>query len=158
MGAASRSSWVPPVASKVRINSDAVIFEVKGVGLGVVICDERGMVLMVKKLNREVVVVWQNPWLQEWEWRLLEEWVVNAWSLIHPSIDLAMVDQPLTGNLISNLFYDPNYDKDSCGVGFVAELSGECSRKTVIARKSTVWGIPSVIGLMQALAVLYVFL
>lgn len=27
--------------------------------------------------------------------------------------------------------YDPAYDKDSCGVGFVAELSGESSRKTV---------------------------
>ncbi|KAK4795880.1 hypothetical protein SAY86_028206 [Trapa natans] len=27
--------------------------------------------------------------------------------------------------------YDPKFDKDSCGVGFVAELSGECSRKTV---------------------------
>lgn len=28
--------------------------------------------------------------------------------------------------------YDPSYDKDSCGVGFVAELSGETSRKTVL--------------------------
>lgn len=27
--------------------------------------------------------------------------------------------------------YDPSFDKDSCGVGFVAELSGERSRKTV---------------------------
>ncbi|KAI4307123.1 hypothetical protein L6164_030342 [Bauhinia variegata] len=27
--------------------------------------------------------------------------------------------------------YDPAFDKDSCGVGFVAELSGESSRKTV---------------------------
>lgn len=27
--------------------------------------------------------------------------------------------------------YDPRFDKDSCGVGFVAELSGESSRKTV---------------------------
>lgn len=27
--------------------------------------------------------------------------------------------------------YDPSYDRDSCGVGFVAELSGESSRKTV---------------------------
>ena len=27
--------------------------------------------------------------------------------------------------------YDPKFDKDSCGVGFVAELSGESSRKTV---------------------------
>ncbi|CAA7048637.1 unnamed protein product, partial [Microthlaspi erraticum] len=26
--------------------------------------------------------------------------------------------------------YDPSFDKDSCGVGFVAELSGEASRKT----------------------------
>lgn len=27
--------------------------------------------------------------------------------------------------------YDPKNDKDSCGVGFVSELSGESSRKTV---------------------------
>ncbi|KAL5813206.1 hypothetical protein ACOSQ3_028156 [Xanthoceras sorbifolium] len=27
--------------------------------------------------------------------------------------------------------YDPAFDKDSCGVGFVAELSGESSRKTI---------------------------
>ncbi|PQQ04249.1 glutamate synthase [Prunus yedoensis var. nudiflora] len=27
--------------------------------------------------------------------------------------------------------YDPSFDKDSCGVGFVAELSGEGSRKTI---------------------------
>ncbi|XP_014504410.1 glutamate synthase [NADH], amyloplastic isoform X1 [Vigna radiata var. radiata] len=27
--------------------------------------------------------------------------------------------------------YDPGMDKDSCGVGFVAELSGECNRRTV---------------------------
>ncbi|KAJ8772038.1 hypothetical protein K2173_027215 [Erythroxylum novogranatense] len=27
--------------------------------------------------------------------------------------------------------YDPSFDKDSCGVGFVAELSGQSSRKTV---------------------------
>lgn len=27
--------------------------------------------------------------------------------------------------------YDPSFDKDSCGVGFVAELSGDNSRKTV---------------------------
>lgn len=27
--------------------------------------------------------------------------------------------------------YDPSFDKDSCGVGFVAELSGETSHKTV---------------------------
>ncbi|OVA11317.1 Class II glutamine amidotransferase domain [Macleaya cordata] len=27
--------------------------------------------------------------------------------------------------------YDPSFDKDSCGVGFVAELSGKSSRKTV---------------------------
>lgn len=27
--------------------------------------------------------------------------------------------------------YDPSMDKDSCGVGFVAELSGDCSRKTI---------------------------
>lgn len=27
--------------------------------------------------------------------------------------------------------YDPAFDKDSCGVGFVAELSGESNRQTV---------------------------
>ncbi|GMH08905.1 hypothetical protein Nepgr_010745 [Nepenthes gracilis] len=27
--------------------------------------------------------------------------------------------------------YDPSYDKDSCGVGFIAELSGESKRETV---------------------------
>lgn len=27
--------------------------------------------------------------------------------------------------------YDPSYDKDSCGVGFVAELSGTANRQTV---------------------------
>ena len=27
--------------------------------------------------------------------------------------------------------YDPSFDKDSCGVGFVAELSGDSSRNTV---------------------------
>ncbi|KAH1037931.1 hypothetical protein J1N35_039674 [Gossypium stocksii] len=27
--------------------------------------------------------------------------------------------------------YDPSFDKDSCGVGFVAELSGDSSRKTI---------------------------
>ena len=27
--------------------------------------------------------------------------------------------------------YDPSFDKDACGVGFVAELSGEYNRKTV---------------------------
>ena len=27
--------------------------------------------------------------------------------------------------------YDPSFDKDACGVGFVAELSGKSNRKTV---------------------------
>ncbi|GLT59237.1 hypothetical protein SLA2020_320680 [Shorea laevis] len=27
--------------------------------------------------------------------------------------------------------YDPSFDKESCGVGFIAELSGETSRKTI---------------------------
>jgi glutamate synthase (NADPH/NADH) len=27
--------------------------------------------------------------------------------------------------------YDPSFDKDSCGVGFVAELNGQSNRKTV---------------------------
>ena len=31
--------------------------------------------------------------------------------------------------------YDPSFDKDSCGVGFVAELSGDSSRKTVRIRR-----------------------
>ena len=29
--------------------------------------------------------------------------------------------------------YDPSMDRDSCGVGFIAELSAEPSRKTVSA-------------------------
>lgn len=40
----------------------------------------------------------------------------------------AVPDKPLG-------LYDPAFDKDSCGVGFVAELSGESSRKTV----SMIW-------------------
>ena len=32
--------------------------------------------------------------------------------------------------------YDPSFDKDSCGVGFVAELSGDSSRKTVRFNRS----------------------
>jgi len=35
--------------------------------------------------------------------------------------------------------YDPAMDKDSCGVGFVAELSGESSRKTVRSGLGWVW-------------------
>jgi glutamate synthase (NADPH/NADH) len=27
--------------------------------------------------------------------------------------------------------YDPSFERDSCGVGFIAELSGDPSRKTV---------------------------
>ncbi|XP_077251284.1 glutamate synthase 1 [NADH], chloroplastic-like isoform X2 [Tasmannia lanceolata] len=42
-----------------------------------------------------------------------------------PSMAFSQVpDKPLG-------LYDPSFDKDSCGVGFVAELSGEYSRKTV---------------------------
>lgn len=40
----------------------------------------------------------------------------------------AVPDKPLG-------LYDPSFDKDSCGVGFVAELSGESSRRTVRRRK-----------------------
>ncbi|XP_015878225.2 glutamate synthase [NADH], amyloplastic isoform X1 [Ziziphus jujuba] len=36
----------------------------------------------------------------------------------------AVPDKPLG-------LYDPSFDKDSCGVGFVAELSGESSRRTI---------------------------
>lgn len=35
--------------------------------------------------------------------------------------------------------YDPKFDKDSCGVGFVAELSGESSRKTVCVQSNSFW-------------------
>lgn len=37
--------------------------------------------------------------------------------------------------------YDPSFDKDSCGVGFVAELSGESSRKTVSRQKQNQNGL-----------------
>ncbi|KAL5999002.1 glutamate synthase [NADH] [Asimina triloba] len=45
--------------------------------------------------------------------------------IVGPSMALSQVpDKPLG-------LYDPSFDKDSCGVGFIAELSGEYSRKTV---------------------------
>ncbi|KAJ0986186.1 hypothetical protein J5N97_004542 [Dioscorea zingiberensis] len=42
-----------------------------------------------------------------------------------PSMSLSQVPEKPLG------LYDPSFDKDSCGVGFVAELSGEYNRKTV---------------------------
>ncbi|MQL72876.1 hypothetical protein Taro_005221 [Colocasia esculenta] len=45
--------------------------------------------------------------------------------IVGPSMSFSQVpDKPLG-------LYDPSLDKDSCGVGFVADLSGACSRKTV---------------------------
>lgn len=40
--------------------------------------------------------------------------------------------------------YDPSFDKDSCGVGFVAELSGESNRKTVRETKPRIKPINTV--------------
>ncbi|KAK1285364.1 hypothetical protein QJS10_CPB20g02004 [Acorus calamus] len=45
--------------------------------------------------------------------------------VVGPSMALSQVPEKPLG------LYDPSFDKDSCGVGFVAELSGVCSRKTV---------------------------
>lgn len=45
--------------------------------------------------------------------------------VVSPSMSLSQVPEKPLG------LYDPSVDKDSCGVGFVAELSGEYSRKTV---------------------------
>lgn len=42
-----------------------------------------------------------------------------------PTMSLSLVPEKPLG------LYDPAFDKDSCGVGFVAELSGESNRKTV---------------------------
>ncbi|KAJ6832714.1 glutamate synthase 1 [NADH], chloroplastic isoform X1 [Iris pallida] len=44
---------------------------------------------------------------------------------VGPTMALSQVPEKPLG------LYDPAFDKDSCGVGFVAELSGECNRKTV---------------------------
>ncbi|KAK1302529.1 hypothetical protein QJS10_CPB12g01099 [Acorus calamus] len=45
--------------------------------------------------------------------------------LVGPTMALSLVPEKPLG------LYDPAFDKDSCGVGFVAELSGEYNRKTV---------------------------
>ncbi|CAL9198032.1 unnamed protein product [Musa hybrid cultivar] len=45
--------------------------------------------------------------------------------VVSPSMALSQVPEKPLG------LYDPSFDKDSCGVGFIAELSGEYSRKTV---------------------------
>ncbi|RWW20351.1 hypothetical protein BHE74_00008641 [Ensete ventricosum] len=45
--------------------------------------------------------------------------------VVSPSMSLSRVPEKPLG------LYDPSYDKDSCGVGFIAELSGEYSRTTV---------------------------
>ncbi|KAJ8621737.1 hypothetical protein MRB53_030266 [Persea americana] len=46
--------------------------------------------------------------------------------LVVRSVGLSQVPEKPLG------LYDPSFDKDSCGVGFIAELSGESSRKTVM--------------------------
>ncbi|KAG9448282.1 hypothetical protein H6P81_014410 [Aristolochia fimbriata] len=43
-----------------------------------------------------------------------------------PSMALSQVPEKPLG------LYDPSFDKDSCGVGFIAELSGDYRRKTVV--------------------------
>lgn len=45
--------------------------------------------------------------------------------VVGPTMSLSQVPEKPLG------LYDPSFDKDSCGVGFVAELSGEYNRKTV---------------------------
>ncbi|XP_068664584.1 glutamate synthase 1 [NADH], chloroplastic-like isoform X2 [Aristolochia californica] len=46
--------------------------------------------------------------------------------IVVPSMALSLVPEKPLG------LYDPSFDKDSCGVGFIAELSGEYRRKTVV--------------------------
>ncbi|XP_073007350.1 glutamate synthase 1 [NADH], chloroplastic isoform X1 [Typha latifolia] len=54
---------------------------------------------------------------------------VQAWQpkprLVSPSMSLSELPEKPVG------LYDPSFEKDSCGVGFIAELSGEYKRKTV---------------------------
>ncbi|XP_039120689.1 LOW QUALITY PROTEIN: glutamate synthase 1 [NADH], chloroplastic [Dioscorea cayenensis subsp. rotundata] len=45
--------------------------------------------------------------------------------VLRPSMALSKVPEKPLG------LYDPSFDKDSCGVGFIAELSGDPSRNTV---------------------------
>ncbi|KAK7377496.1 hypothetical protein VNO80_02921 [Phaseolus coccineus] len=56
--------------------------------------------------------------------RLLQSGRLPKWRVAVRSAFSAVPEKPLG-------LYDPAMDKDSCGVGFVAELSGECSRRTV---------------------------
>ncbi|CAJ1972277.1 unnamed protein product [Sphenostylis stenocarpa] len=56
--------------------------------------------------------------------RLLQSGRLPKWRVAVRSAFSAVPEKPLG-------LYDPAMDKDSCGVGFVAELSAECSRKTV---------------------------
>ncbi|XP_042440891.1 glutamate synthase 1 [NADH], chloroplastic isoform X1 [Zingiber officinale] len=46
--------------------------------------------------------------------------------LVAPSMSMSQVPEKPLG------LYDPSFDKDSCGVGFIAELSGDYNRKTVV--------------------------
>jgi len=56
--------------------------------------------------------------------RLLQSGRLPKWRVAVRSAFSAVPEKPLG-------LYDPAMDKDSCGVGFVAELSGECNRRTV---------------------------
>ncbi|QCE00220.1 glutamate synthase [Vigna unguiculata] len=56
--------------------------------------------------------------------QLLQSRRLPKWRVAVRSAFSAVPEKPLG-------LYDPAMDKDSCGVGFVAELSGECNRRTV---------------------------
>ncbi|XP_010913556.1 glutamate synthase 1 [NADH], chloroplastic [Elaeis guineensis] len=58
-------------------------------------------------------------------WRTAGPGVSPKLRVVSPSMSLSQVPEKPLG------LYDASFDKDSCGVGFIAELSGEYSRKTV---------------------------
>ena len=60
------------------------------------------------------------------QWRSAGPGQYPKLSVVGPAMSFSQVPEKNLG------LYDPSLDKDSCGVGFVAELSGVDSRKTVI--------------------------
>ncbi|RRT82636.1 hypothetical protein B296_00007674 [Ensete ventricosum] len=64
--------------------------------------------------------------------------------VVSPSMSLSRVAEKPLG------LYDPSYDKDSCGVGFIAELSGEYSRTTMYI----LWRV-SMVAIRDALSLQY---
>lgn len=58
-------------------------------------------------------------------WRTAGPGVSPKLRVVSPSMSFSQVPEKPLG------LYDASFDKDSCGVGFIAELSGKYSRKTV---------------------------